>query len=933
MWVSMIIKCGCNKILWLCLLLKVAFLALPTCADTPEIRAFWVDAFNNGYKTAAQVDQLIADVRSANMNTIIVEVRKRGDVYYNSSKEPWASDSGGPAFDALAYLCQKAHTGSPRIEVHAWFAIGAIWNKQNTPPTPPNHPYNAHPEFLTLNDAGAAWSGDTYWIDLGHPGCAQYHYELCMEVVNNYDVDGIHLDRIRFDGNHWGYNPSSVARYNARYNRTGQPAYNNPDWLQWRRDQVTAFVRRVYLGAISVKPQIKVSIAGNTRAPGITTAAEWPTSAAYSDTLQDWRGWIEEGILDIVFPMTYMDEATHRTTWDRWTQFTKDNQYNRQAATGQGAYLNHVADTITQLRTLRALTPTGHTVAGMSLYSYATTNDNVPAVSRANFISALTTAPNPYDPSPVALFANPVSPPVMSWKTAPAKGYIRGIVTDSSNGAAIESAVVTITGPTPRTPSCDGNGFFGAVDLSPGAYTVAVSASGYNPASSGVMINAGTVQTCNFALTVAVNPPVVSNVVLSNVTAYSATVNWDTDTPASGQVRYGRTSSYWNRSPLDSSLKTTHSAALVGLTPGRVYHFRCYSDNAYGTGTSTDTTFTTPATFTSDIIIDNIEAEFSGSWNTGTTAPGHWGADYQYKQESTTETATAIWRPNIPLSGAYDVFIYYPEGSNRCTVSPFSIVYNGGTKNVVVNQQVNGGTWLKIGSALDFKAGTTGYVKLSNNTGAAVKLVMADAVRFTYVGPQPSSSIGAIKLLAVGAGINLLPKIVSASFGDHFYIQETDSSAGLRVDWTNSFNPGDVVQVRGAMVTVNCERRITASSVAVVGEGNAPKPILLIGSQLGGSEQLPNLPSVLPGIGLCNIGLLACITGKVSYSQSGDFWLDDHSPTASMGHAGVRVMAPGLTPPTPNVWLKVTGIVKPLGDPVAPVAGLEIRNATDITPL
>ena len=91
-------------------------------AVRPEVRALWVDAFNDGIKTPAQVDQLIHDslIAGATINTLIVQVRRRGDAYYGTSASN--RDRGTPdllpGFDALQYLIEQAHAN--RIEVHAY---------------------------------------------------------------------------------------------------------------------------------------------------------------------------------------------------------------------------------------------------------------------------------------------------------------------------------------------------------------------------------------------------------------------------------------------------------------------------------------------------------------------------------------------------------------------------------------------------------------------------------------------------------------------------------------------------------------------------------------------------------------------------------------------------------------------------------------------
>ena len=86
-------------------------------AAQPQYRALWVDAFHDGMKSPAQVEKLVADAKRANLNTLIVQVRKRGDAYFSHSIEPRATDIQGPSdFDPLGYLLRLAHASTPRIE-------------------------------------------------------------------------------------------------------------------------------------------------------------------------------------------------------------------------------------------------------------------------------------------------------------------------------------------------------------------------------------------------------------------------------------------------------------------------------------------------------------------------------------------------------------------------------------------------------------------------------------------------------------------------------------------------------------------------------------------------------------------------------------------------------------------------------------------------
>ncbi|MBK8316033.1 MAG: family 10 glycosylhydrolase [Acidobacteria bacterium] len=122
----------------------------------------------------------------------------------------------------------------------------------------------------TISFNGQRFSGE-FWIDLGHPDAAIYTVAVLMHLVRNYDLDGLHLDRIRYpelsgsaaSGASIGYNQTSVERFNKRYGIIAgtQPAQNDPRWNQWRRDQVTNVVRRIYLNAMAAKPKLKISAA------------------------------------------------------------------------------------------------------------------------------------------------------------------------------------------------------------------------------------------------------------------------------------------------------------------------------------------------------------------------------------------------------------------------------------------------------------------------------------------------------------------------------------------------------------------------------------------------------------------------------------------------------------------------------------------------
>ncbi|MCI0746758.1 MAG: family 10 glycosylhydrolase [Verrucomicrobia subdivision 3 bacterium] len=717
----------------------LASCGLAVHAQSPEFRALWVDTFHAGIKSGSQITTLVNDLRAGNFNAVIPEVRKRGDAYYNSAYEPKAADM--TITDALADLIAKAHNtnNGPRIEVHPWIVTYNIWNSQTTPPSEPNHPYNLHREWLTQNEAGAQWDGGNYAFDPGHPEVQRHTFDVAMDIISNYDVDGFNFDYIRYAGNTWGYNPVSVARFNRRFGRTGQPAATDPEWLQFRRDQVTALVRKVYLSAIALKPHIKISADTITWAPGPTSDLAWTnSSAAYRNVLQDWRSWMQEGILDINIPMTYFRQNTHPTDYINWCNFARDRAFNRHCVIGPGIYLNSLSNSLVQMRLTRMPSPGGNVADGICGYSYAVpTSNNLP---RSTFLTALTQASTSrlYETNATPIFATAVPTPAMPWKAAPAGGHLKGFVYGGSVTNPLDGATVTLTGVVQRTAIADATGFYGFVDLPPGNYGVRSSLAGFAPAASSVVITAGVVSTADLLLTTNETvPPIISGVNAIDITDSGARIIWNTDEPTSSIVDYGASAGYGS-SRTNTALVYAHSMQLSNLTANATYHYRVRSRDAAGNlATSGDFVFVTnPLGVVSDIIVDNPEASVAGTWSTGTSATDKYGVNYRFKGQG-SGSGYLRFTPNILRTGQYAIFEWHSEGSNRTTNAQYVVTCTGGAATRYVNQQINGGQWNLLGS---FPFGGWGdcvdITDRFSESGSTV--VIADALKFVYVPTPPT---------------------------------------------------------------------------------------------------------------------------------------------------------------------------------------------------
>ena len=454
-----------------------------------EIRGLWVDGFNEGYKTPGQCDTLVAEARLLHYNALFVQMRRRGDAYYSSHYEPWASDDP-QHFDALAYLCRVCHApGSPRIAVHAWLNACAVGGN-----TSPRSVIKSHPEWTALSDTGKDFDGESTKIDPGNTRAAEWTYRVMMDVVRHYDIDGIQLDSIRYGGDqttegHWGYNLDSIRRFQRQHNTTGTPAWNDPQWQSWRRAQVTGLVKRVYIGAHKLQPGIVVS--ADTICWGKPPADERDyerSSASYVLVYAPWRNWMRDGIIDLNCPMTYFNQSTRPDYFRGWSEFVKANRFGRLATMGLGQWLNTPEGTLAQLSEAMAESSRGGAADGTVCFSYAHPEkgadpDRHPDTGWYETLLAS------------GAFSAVASQPKTPWLSDTASGKVSGTVLVGSDLRPMDGALVALTDSRTgkvRTSATDGNGWFGYVDVPAGRYNIQMT-TGRKYASDAVIVTGGAI--------------------------------------------------------------------------------------------------------------------------------------------------------------------------------------------------------------------------------------------------------------------------------------------------------------------------------------------------------------------------------------------------------------------------------------------------------
>lgn len=284
--------------------------------------------------------------------------------------------------------------------------------------------------------------------------------------------------------------------------------------------------------------------------------------------------------------------------------------------------------------------------------------------------------------------------------------------------------------------------------------------------------------------------PILANVSVGPITDTSGTITWTTDQSADSVVEYGLTGGYGDM-VTNPTLLWYHTVALNGLRPDTTYHFRVGAKNAGGQQVvSGDQLFTTAAASVPDLLLDTEAATFSGGWTTSTSSPDKYGSDYRFAVTAAdADSALATFTPNIPVTGQYDVFVWFPGGGNRATNAPYTIAYDSGIFTVGLDQTPTFLGWVLIGSSLTFRQGTSGWVRLSNHTGYAGKVVIADAVKLVYVPPSVPPRFRSVARLPDDS----VRLVLSSQPGRSVGIQ---SSCDLRswTDFTNLLNATGTVE-------------------------------------------------------------------------------------------------------------------------------------------
>ena len=317
------------------LAISLSFLGQVHAQD--EVRALWV--VRTTLTSPSAIATMVAAAKTGGFNTLLVQVRGRGDAYFQQGIEPRpAALAAQPAFDPLATTIARAHDAG--LQVHAWINVNLIASAADLPAAR-EHVVYRHPEWLmvpraladevaTLDPRSPGYLGrlaryargqsaevEGLYLSPVSPESVAYTTSVVRDIAQRYAIDGVHFDYLRYPTSDFDYSHATLSafrgsvigdlgvadqrRYDARVG-AGEPlVYTQafPErWRGFRASRLTALLTSLRAGVKAVRPAALVSVA----------VVPDPREAA-THRLQDRRAWLDTGLVDVICPMAYTTDA------------------------------------------------------------------------------------------------------------------------------------------------------------------------------------------------------------------------------------------------------------------------------------------------------------------------------------------------------------------------------------------------------------------------------------------------------------------------------------------------------------------------------------------------------------------------------------------------------------------------------------------------
>ena len=328
---------------FICCIIFTCYLSAVVAQPKYEFRGAWISTVVNidwpSHKGLSTDDQkqefinILDNLHKDGINAVIVQVRPAADAFYPSQYEPWSEFLMGkqgvaptPYYDPMQFMIDETHKRG--MEFHAWInPYRAVFNVRSSS-VAPDHITRKHPEwFITY--------ADKKYFNPGLPIVMEYVTDVVRDILNRYDIDGLHMDDYFY--------PYPVAGKEfpdgATYRRYG----NGLSLADWRRSNCDSIISRIHSAVVDNKPSVKFGVSpfgiwrSHDRDPMGSNTYIGNTSS-YDDLYANVVLWLQKGWIDYVAPQLYWVIGNPKSDYETLLQWWADHSYGKHVYIGHSVY-------------------------------------------------------------------------------------------------------------------------------------------------------------------------------------------------------------------------------------------------------------------------------------------------------------------------------------------------------------------------------------------------------------------------------------------------------------------------------------------------------------------------------------------------------------------------------------------------------------------
>jgi uncharacterized lipoprotein YddW (UPF0748 family) len=275
-------------------------------APTQEIRGVWLTNVDSEVLFDRKtLRNSVNELAQLGFNSLYPTVWNWGYTLYPSrvarsvigvDRDPRREARGLRGRDMLAEITAAGHRR--RMAVIPWFEFGFMAPADS-------ELAQRRPDWLTRRqDGSTVWMEGIYprvWLNPFKPEVQQFIQDLIVEIVTKYDIDGIQLDDHFGLPIEFGYDNYTLSLYRLDNPDKPLPTPQDPDWVRWRANKITDFLRQVFVAVKAKKPKVLVALSPN------------PYEFAYNAHLQDWSTWERQGLIEELIVQIYRNDLQRYT--------------------------------------------------------------------------------------------------------------------------------------------------------------------------------------------------------------------------------------------------------------------------------------------------------------------------------------------------------------------------------------------------------------------------------------------------------------------------------------------------------------------------------------------------------------------------------------------------------------------------------------------